>query len=238
VDTNPRPDFYFLSIFAALALLPDWMEVIVLFVAPTVLLLFLFLLPFISGTGEKSARRRPVAVLAVILILLVIGVLAYMGETSPWSPKMSAWSSDPIPVQYIKGRTPLEQHGAIVFQNKQCRNCHALGGEGGQRGPALDAVATRLTKPEMIRQVIQGGGNMPAYGKKLSPAEVEALVSFLATLTPKSKKPAVPADKRENPLPRDVAVIITPRTTGDPRLAAAGAPLPARWNSQGVTLKQ
>src|SRR5437660_2657974 len=32
VDTNPRPDFYFLSIFAALALLPDWMEVLVLFV--------------------------------------------------------------------------------------------------------------------------------------------------------------------------------------------------------------
>ena len=34
IQTNPRPDFYFLSIFAALALLPDWMEVLILFVAP------------------------------------------------------------------------------------------------------------------------------------------------------------------------------------------------------------
>ncbi|HEX4748483.1 MAG TPA: cytochrome b N-terminal domain-containing protein [Bryobacteraceae bacterium] len=209
VDTNPRPDFYFLSVFAMLALLPDWMEVIVLFALPAVVILFLLALPFLSGTGEKSARRRPVAVLSVVLILLVVGVLAYMGDTSPWSPKMNAWSADPIPAQYLKGRTPLELHGAVVFQNKQCRDCHALGGEGGRRGPSLDAVATRLTKPEMIRQVIQGGGNMPAYGKKLSPAEVEALVSFLATLNPKTKPPAVPSDKRENPLPRDLALIAT-----------------------------
>src|SRR6266852_4719185 len=42
VDTNPRPDFYFLSIFAALALLPDWMEVLILFVAPALAISFLF----------------------------------------------------------------------------------------------------------------------------------------------------------------------------------------------------
>ncbi len=207
VDTNPRPDFYFLSVFASLALLPDWMEVLVLFAAPTLMFLFLLALPFISGTGEKSARRRPVAVLSVIFIMLVIGVLTYMGETSPWSPHMAAWSGNPIPVQFLKGRTPLEIHGALVFQNKQCRNCHALGGAGGERGPALDAVATRLTADEMTRQVIQGGGNMPAYGKKLTPAEVDALVAFMRTLRPQSVPPVRKSDKPENPkpLPRDVA---------------------------------
>ena len=40
------------------------------------------------------------------------------------------------------------------------------------RGPALDTVATRLTRDQIIRQVIQGSGNMPAYGKNLRPAEV------------------------------------------------------------------
>lgn len=207
VDTNPRPDFYFLSIFAALALLPDWMEVLILFVAPALIFIFLLALPFISGTGEKSATRRPVAVLSVVLIMLTIGVLTYMGQTSPWSPHMSAWSGNSIPVQYVKGRTPLELRGALVFQNKQCRNCHALGGEGGQRGPALDAVATRLTKDEMVRQVIQGGGNMPAYGKKLSPAEVEALVSFMQTLRPHGVAPAAPSVKPRNKLPRDLASV-------------------------------
>ena len=186
------------------------MEVIVLFAAPAILILFFLALPFISGTGEKSARRRPVAVLSVIFIMLVIGVLTYLGETSPWSPRMSAWSSEPIPVQYVKGRTPLELHGALIFQNKQCHNCHALGGEGGKRGPALDAVATRLTRDEMVRQVVQGGGNMPAYGKKLAPAEVEALVAFMRTLRPRSAPPVRNSDKPQNRLPRDIAVVTTP----------------------------
>jgi ubiquinol-cytochrome c reductase cytochrome b subunit len=97
-----------------------------------------------------------------------------------------------------------------VFQNKQCRNCHALGGVGGERGPALDSVAARLTKDQMVRQVIQGGGNMPAYGKKLSPAEVEALVSFLATLTPKSEPPVRNSAPPQNKLPRDFAAIPIP----------------------------
>jgi mono/diheme cytochrome c family protein len=51
---------------------------------------------------------------------------------------------------------------------------------------------------------------MPAYGKKLSPAEVEALVAFMQTLTPKTKHPAVPSDRRENKLPRDVALVRPP----------------------------
>jgi ubiquinol-cytochrome c reductase cytochrome b subunit len=71
-----------------------------------------------------------------------------------------------------------------VFQAKQCRNCHALGDTGAERGPRLDRVAARLTQDQLIRQVIQGGGNMPAYGKNLSPAETTALVEFLGTLHP------------------------------------------------------
>jgi ubiquinol-cytochrome c reductase cytochrome b subunit len=182
IDTNPRPDFYFLAVFAALALLPAWMEVVALFIAPIVLIGFLLALPFLFNTGEKSWKRRPTAVLSVIAIMTVLGVLAFMGETSPWSPRMDAWSADPIPVQYLRRRTPLQVRGALVFQNKQCRNCHSLGSTGGKRGPALDGIAGRMTNPEIVRQVIQGGGNMPAYGKKLRPAEVDALVAFLHTL--------------------------------------------------------
>ena len=87
-------------------------------------------------------------------------------------------------------RTALERQGALVFQLKQCHNCHSLGNEGGKRGPALDAVAVRLTQDQLIRQVIQGGGNMPAYGKNLSPAETTALVAFLETLHPAGQSPA------------------------------------------------
>ena len=103
---------------------------------------------------------------------------------------MSAWSGDPVPERYIRGTTALERQGALVFQVKQCRNCHSLGDTGGQRGPALDSVAVRLTQDQLIRQVIQGGGNMPAYGNNLSPAETTALVAFLETLHPAGQRPA------------------------------------------------
>jgi ubiquinol-cytochrome c reductase cytochrome b subunit len=89
----------------------------------------------------------------------------------------------------------LERQGALVFQVKQCRNCHSLGNLGGQRGPALDSVAVRLTQDQLIRQVIQGGGNMPAYGKNLSPAETTALVAFLETLHPRGQVPARDASR-------------------------------------------
>ncbi len=95
-----------------------------------------------------------------------------------------------MPVEYLNGRSPLERQGALVFQVKQCRNCHSIGGSGGKRGPELDRVATDMTHDQLVRQVIQGGGNMPAYGKNLNPAEVTALVSFLETLHPPNQPPA------------------------------------------------
>ena len=108
---------------------------------------------------------------------------------------MNAWSGEPVPDQFIHRTTALERQGAMVFQVKQCRNCHSLGDTGGERGPALDSVAVRLTQDQLIRQVIQGGGNMPAYGKNLSPAETTALVAFLETLHPKGQSPARDASR-------------------------------------------
>src|SRR5262249_37172762 len=184
------PDFFFLWLYAALALLPPKMETFLLLVGPAVGLGFLMALPLFSGTGEKSWRRRPVPVLLAAIIVVSLAAFTRLGLHAPWSPVMSAWSSDPVPRQYLQSRSPLEIQGAVVLQAKQCRNCHALGGEGGRRGPALDRVATRLTEDQLFRQVLQGGGNMPAYGKNLSPPETTALVSFLKTLHPANEPPA------------------------------------------------
>jgi len=130
-----------------------------------------------------------------LLTAVALGTLTHLSGFTPWSPHMNAWSGDPIPKQFLGGRTAVERTGALVFQEKQCRNCHSLGQAGGQRGPALDLVATRLTPDQLIRQVIQGGGNMPAYGKNLNPAETTALVAFLATLHPPSQLPARDASR-------------------------------------------
>ncbi len=87
----------------------------------------LLLLPFLSGEGEKSWRRRPIAVLTVLLIAVALGTFTRLAEVAPWSPHMNAWSGDPVPERMLKGTTALERQGALVFQVKQCRNCHALG---------------------------------------------------------------------------------------------------------------
>ncbi|MBV9436410.1 MAG: cytochrome b N-terminal domain-containing protein [Acidobacteria bacterium] len=190
IQTVPKPDYFFLWIYAGLALLPAAWETPVILGAPVVILLVLIALPLIAGEGEKSWRRRPFAVLLLTATALGLAVLTHLGTYHPWSPKMNAWSSDPVPVRYLHDITPLERQGAIVLQEKQCRNCHSLDGEGGRRGPALDDVATRLTYDQFVRQVVQGGGNMPAYGKNLSGAEVDALVGFLETLHPAGQPPA------------------------------------------------
>lgn len=195
IQTAPKPDFFFLWIYAVLAYLPPALETPVLFIAPTLIIIGLLLLPLISGEGEKHWSRRPVAVLMVAIIAVTLGVFTRLGTYTPWSPIMNAWTSDPIPTACLHNRTPLEREGSIVFQNKQCRNCHSIGGEGGLRGPALDDVAAHMTEDQIIRQVLQGGGNMPAYGNSLSPSETTALVRFLTTLRGNDLAPAIDASR-------------------------------------------
>jgi ubiquinol-cytochrome c reductase cytochrome b subunit len=171
------------------------METPAMLIGPLIAVLVLLALPFVSGEGEKSWKRRPVAVLIVLLTAVAFATLTNVARRAPWSPVMDAWSGVPVPAQYLKKTTALERQGALVFQAKQCHNCHALDDKGGQRGPALDAVAVRLTHDQLIRQVIQGGGNMPAYGKNLSPPETTALVAFLETLHPAGQAPAKDASR-------------------------------------------
>jgi len=190
IQTAPRPDFFFLWLYAVLSFLPPSAETPLLMIGPAIGIVVLLLLPFFAGEGEKSWKRRPIAVLTILLTAVMLGSLTQLGLHTPWSPVMDAWSSVPIPADYLKGRTALERRGALVFQAKQCHNCHSLDDMGGKRGPALDKVALRLTQDQLIRQVIQGGGNMPAYGKNLSPPETTALVAFLETLHPTGQPPA------------------------------------------------
>ena len=196
IETAPRPDFAFLWIYAVLAYLPPSLETPVLFIAPVLGIGAMLLLPLLSGEGEKHWSRRPIAVLMVAVIAVTLGAFTRLGTYTPWSPVMNAWSGQPIPVAYLKSRTPLEREGAVVFQNKQCRNCHSIGGSGGLRGPALDTIASQMTQDQIIRQVLQGNGNMPAYGNALNPSETTALVSFLMTLRSENVGPAIDASRR------------------------------------------
>jgi ubiquinol-cytochrome c reductase cytochrome b subunit len=172
------------------------METPVMLIVPVLVIAAMLALPLVSGEGERHWARRPIAVLMVSVIALSLGVFTHLGTYTPWSPIMEAWTAAPIPVKYLHDRTPLERQGALVLQDKQCRNCHSLNGAGGRRGPALDDIASRMTEDQMIRQVLQGGGNMPAYGNALNPAETRALVGFLMTLRGNGLEPAIDASRK------------------------------------------
>ena len=190
LHTEPRPDWYFLPLFALYALSPRYLEMFILLVLPPLLLAILVAVPLVAGKGERSIYRRPVAVLSVLVFFLAAGSLEYLAFVAPWSPKMFAWSGDLIPQPMVEQLIPEQLVGATVFQFKTCRNCHALDGIGGKRGPDLTYVATRLSRDGLIRQVIQGGGNMPPFGDRLKPAETSTLVNFLQTLRPPGVPPA------------------------------------------------
>jgi len=145
----------------------------------------LFLVPFLAGTGEKSWKRRPVAVLSVLVIVLVVGTLAAL-----------AWAGPVVAGGWRRGLPPRHRSGTSTaglrssfrgrwfYRTSSAAPCHSLGGEGGQRGPALDGIATRQTRDQLIRQVLQGGGNMPAYGKNLSPLKSTRSSRSWKTLRP------------------------------------------------------
>ena len=197
IQTVPKPDFFFLWIYTVLSYLPPSMETPFILIVPAVAVAILLALPFVAGVGEKSWWRRPVAVFArdvhrgVLWRVHASGHVRRRGvRTWMRGAERRFRCSICTTARRWSGRA------RIVFQEKQCRNCHALGGVGGQRGPALGDVATRLTEDQMIRQVLLGGGNMPAYGSTLSPAETTALVRFLDTLHPNYQPAASDASRQ------------------------------------------
>jgi ubiquinol-cytochrome c reductase cytochrome b subunit len=195
IQTVPKPDVAFLWIYAVLAFLPPSIETPVMLVVPVLIIAGMLVLPLFAGEGERHWARRPVAVLTVSVIAVTLGIFTHLGTFTPWSPVMDAWTGEPIPPRLLQNRTPLERQGALLLQSKQCRNCHMLDGRGGQRGPALDSIASRMTEDQIIRQVLQGGGNMPAYGNALNPSETKALVGFLITLRGNDLPPAIDASR-------------------------------------------
>ena len=98
----------------------------------------------------------------------------------------------------------LVELGKRYYEDKYgCNGCHAIGGEGGKVGPALDRAGFRLNPTWVYRwmknpQAMNAETRMPALG--LSDADAKAVTMYLSTL----RAPANPegsTNKPEEPLP-------------------------------------
>lgn len=178
LNAYPRPDWYFLWIFAALALLPGNVETYVIVFGPLIIGGILILLPFLAGRGERHPLRRPWTIGVVITVLIMIGPLWLAGVRSPWSPDFSA---QPLQPEVIGATSGSIEQGAKLFYQKGCQYCHAIAGQGGERGPDLTYVGDRLTPNQLTIRILAGGELMPPFADTLTPEQVDALVAFLAS---------------------------------------------------------
>jgi mono/diheme cytochrome c family protein len=79
------------------------------------------------------------------------------------------------------GTKAAAPNGKEIFAAQGCANCHTLKAAGatGTVGPNLDAKRPTLAKVE--HQVTVGGGAMPSFKNKLTPAEIKAVATFVSS---------------------------------------------------------
>ena len=139
----PRPDWFFYFLFYLLRIF-KWPDSVFLGTVgvPTILLILLIGLPFYDRRSERRLLRRPVSVVAAVLVVISMGVLTWKGAIAKES--LGAENVQFVP-EWAK-KQGFENNakavaGAKVFASLTCLNCHAYLGKGSSGpGPDLSAI--------------------------------------------------------------------------------------------------
>jgi menaquinol-cytochrome c reductase cytochrome b/c subunit len=138
----PRPDWYFYFLFYLLRIF-KWPDTVVLGTIgiPTILLIIGFALPFLDRSPERRPLRRPVAITALVLTAISMGVLTWKGAVAE---EAGAGAINQVPEWIQKFNLPANARpGAELFATSGCLNCHVYDGTGGTIGPELTEEGTR-----------------------------------------------------------------------------------------------
>lgn len=176
IEAEPRPDWYFLWLFAAMALLPPWAETLAMVVGPPIIGLILLALPFWKTGGPRHVKERPWGFVIVAMVVLMVGTFWWQGAHAPWSP---LFETPPLTADIVGTTEGPVARGARLFHERSCENCHQVGGLGGKRGPDLTWVGDRLDASQTTIRILNGGPNMPGYASSLTAAELDDLVAFM-----------------------------------------------------------
>jgi len=153
-DTNyaPRPEWYFLFLFQLLKYFPGSLEVIGVFIIPSVAVILLIALPLIDRSAKRHYLRRPVILGATILS--AIGVLFLTIQSN---------REIPLPLEVVGG----DQTAVLYTEN--CAPCH---------GPSI-TVPVGVNLHEVIAQSQHEG--MPAWSGDLTSDQIDALAGFIVS---------------------------------------------------------
>jgi menaquinol-cytochrome c reductase cytochrome b/c subunit len=183
----PRPDWYFYFLFYLLRIF-KWPDSVILGTVgiPTILLIILLALPFLDLRRERRLLRRPVAVVAAVLVVLSMGVLTYKGATAKEALASEVKAAVPKWSQREGfANNPTAVAGANAFATSGCTACHTyLGTGGGNLGaPDLSAEGTKKNASVLQSYVADpskfGNNVMPKFAS-LGTTTLHQIAVFLA----------------------------------------------------------
>jgi len=188
INFVPRPDWYFYFLFYLLRIF-KWPETVVIGTVglPTVLLIILIAVPFIDIRAERRLSRRPVAIVASILVVLSMGVLTFKGATakealgSELVGHVPSWAAK----EGFSGNAQAVA-GAKLFAVAGCLNCHTYNGDGGHNLGAPDLTAEGAKNKGIAFQIshlkcpacVNPGSPMPSFAG-LGDARLKQIAAFL-----------------------------------------------------------
>ena len=216
INAEPKPDWYLTWYFALLALVPAQFEDWFILLFPVFLVVGMLTPPFISNTGERSARRRPWAVAIVVVVVGSVLALWQEGVNEYWTPRFEA---TPVPKTAIGTTDSDIEKGAKVFNDRGCLYCHVISGHGGRRGPDLTDVGERLSPDQITIRIVNGGVNMPAYAGNMSAEELKQVTKFLESRRPHGLKTGPSTHLLKGTVPVDLRpeqVIDSSEVSGSP----------------------
>jgi menaquinol-cytochrome c reductase cytochrome b/c subunit len=184
----PRPDWYFYFLFYLLRIF-KWPDSVILGTVgvPTIALVLLLALPFLDVRRERRLLRRPVAVVAAILVVLSMGVLTYKGATARESLGAEVKQFVPTWAQregFASNKTAVA--GANIFAVAGCLTCHTYLGTGSSNLGAPDLSSEGAKHKGIKFQIdhlncpscVNPGSPMPPF-KALGAANLRKLATFL-----------------------------------------------------------
>ena len=167
----PRPDWYFYFLFYLLRIF-KWPDSVILGTVgiPTILLMLMLALPFIDLRRERRLSRRPVAIVASILVVLSMGVLTYKGATAKESLGSEVVEAVPIWAerQGFEGNEDALAGGEI-FAQVGCTSCHTYLGVGSSNLGAPDLSDIGASEGKTEDYFAQYVKNPRAFGNKVMP---------------------------------------------------------------------
>jgi menaquinol-cytochrome c reductase cytochrome b/c subunit len=133
INFVPRPDWYFYFLFYLLRIF-KWPNSVIIGTLgiPNILLVLLLAIPFIDVRQERRLLRRPVAIVASVLVVVSMGVLPCKGATA--KEALGSEIVGHVPAWAAKEGFSGNQQavaGAKLFAVAGCLNCHTYLSDGG-----------------------------------------------------------------------------------------------------------